>query len=96
MWPYHCNRSYGRGCLQRMPHGLPIFILLDMMFLCMATDQVYVDVKRKAKDAVLKLIEREREGELIDKTLVKNILDIFIEVSARKRSCASGVGAGRL
>lgn len=43
-------------------------------------DQVYVEVKRKAKDAVLKLIEREREGELIDKVLVRNILDIFIEV----------------
>jgi hypothetical protein len=29
---------------------------------------------------VLKLVEREREGELIDKGLLKNILDIFIEV----------------
>lgn len=43
-------------------------------------DLVYVDVKRRAKDAVLRLIEREREGELIDRALVKNILDIFIEV----------------
>lgn len=41
---------------------------------------MYVDVKRKAKEAVLKLIEREREGELIDRALVKNILDIFLEV----------------
>lgn len=41
---------------------------------------MYVDVKRRAKDAVLRLIEREREGELIDRALVKNILDIFIEV----------------
>jgi len=53
--------------------------LKDVGLICFR-DQVYVDVKRKAKDAVLKLIEREREGELIDKTLVKNILDIFIEV----------------
>lgn len=43
-------------------------------------DQVYADVKRNARAAVLKLIEREREGELIEKTLLKNILDIFIEV----------------
>lgn len=43
-------------------------------------DQVYADVKRNARSAVLKLIEREREGELIDKALLKNILDIFIEV----------------
>jgi cullin 1 len=41
---------------------------------------VYADVKRNARAAVLKLIEREREGELIEKTLLKNILDIFIEV----------------
>jgi cullin 1 len=50
---------------------------------------VYVDVKRKAKDAVQKLIEREREGELIDKTLVKNILDIFIEVSCQQQRTSS-------
>jgi hypothetical protein len=43
-------------------------------------DHVYVEVKRRAKDALLRLIEREREGELIDRALVKNILDIFIEV----------------
>eukprot|EP00877_Chromochloris_zofingiensis_P005717 jgi/Chrzof1/15146/Cz09g29020.t1 len=53
--------------------------LKDVGLLCFR-DQVYVEVKRKAKDAVLKLIEREREGELIDKVLVRNILDIFIEV----------------
>jgi cullin 1 len=41
---------------------------------------VYQEIKKKAKDAVLKLIEREREGELIDRALVKNILGIFIEV----------------
>jgi cullin 1 len=41
---------------------------------------VYADVKRNARAAVLKLIEREREGELIDKMMLKNILDIFIEV----------------
>jgi hypothetical protein len=41
---------------------------------------VYADVKRNARSAVLKLIEREREGELIDKMMLKNILDIFIEV----------------
>ncbi|KIY98613.1 Cullin-1 [Monoraphidium neglectum] len=52
--------------------------LKDVGLLCFR-DHVYVEVKRRAKDAVLKLIEREREGELIDRALVKNILDIFIE-----------------
>eukprot|EP00775_Hariotina_reticulata_P008401 gene8401-8585_t len=53
--------------------------LKDVGLLCFR-DQVYADVKRNARAAVLKLIEREREGELIEKTLLKNILDIFIEV----------------
>ena len=42
---------------------------------------MYVEIKRKAKDAVLQLIEQEREGEQIDRALVKNVLGIFIEVS---------------
>lgn len=50
-------------------------------------DHVYVEVKKRAKDAVLKLIEREREGELIDRALVKNILDIFIEVGMGGMEC---------
>lgn len=44
-------------------------------------DNVYEKIKEKTKDAVLKLIERERESELIDRPLVKNILGIFLEVS---------------
>jgi hypothetical protein len=50
---------------------------------------VYADVKRNARAAVLKLIEREREGELIDKMMLKNILDIFIEV--RPAFCATNL-----
>ncbi len=45
------------------------------------TDKVYEQIKRQAKDALLRLIEREREGELIERTLIKNILGIFIEAS---------------
>ena len=30
-------------------------------------DQVYVEMKRKARDAVLSMVEREREGEQIDR-----------------------------
>lgn len=60
--------------------------LKDVGLLCFR-DHVYVEVKRRAKDAVLKLIEREREGELIDRALVKNILDIFIEVGMGGMEC---------
>jgi hypothetical protein len=54
-------------------------------------DLVYADVKRNARSAVLKLIEREREGELIDKAVLKNILDIFIEACARGGEQSAGV-----
>ena len=37
-------------------------------------------MKRKARDAVLAMVEREREGEQIDRALLKNVLDIFIAV----------------
>lgn len=53
--------------------------LKDVGLLCFR-DHVYSETKRRAKDAVLRLVEREREGELVDRALVKNILDIFIEV----------------
>eukprot|EP00879_Flechtneria_rotunda_P010711 GHRR01011193.1.p1 GENE.GHRR01011193.1~~GHRR01011193.1.p1 ORF type:complete len:707 (+),score=276.31 GHRR01011193.1:915-3035(+) len=60
--------------------------LKDVGLLCFR-DQVYADVKRNTRAAVLKLIEREREGELIDKTLLKHILDIFIEVGMGSMDC---------
>ena len=43
---------------------------------------MYIEVKSRARQAVLRLVEREREGELVDRALAKNILDIFIEVGA--------------
>jgi hypothetical protein len=48
---------------------------------------VYGEIKRDAKDAILQLIEKEREGELIDGTVVKNILNIFIEVGMGPMEC---------
>jgi hypothetical protein len=45
-----------------------------------AADRVYSEVKRNARAALLRQIERERDGDMIDRSLLKNILDIFIEV----------------
>ena len=39
-------------------------------------DHVYGEIKRAAKDAMLKLVEAEREGEQIDRSLLKNVLAI--------------------
>ncbi|CAI0466806.1 unnamed protein product [Linum tenue] len=41
---------------------------------------VYLELNGKVRDAVISLIDQEREGEQIDRALLKNILDIFVEI----------------
>ncbi|KAL4576447.1 hypothetical protein LXL04_012540 [Taraxacum kok-saghyz] len=43
-------------------------------------DLVYQELHGKVRDAVIALIDQEREGEQIDRGLLKNILDIFVEI----------------
>eukprot|EP00270_Netrium_digitus_P021983 TRINITY_DN966_c0_g1_i9.p1 TRINITY_DN966_c0_g1~~TRINITY_DN966_c0_g1_i9.p1 ORF type:complete len:282 (-),score=66.56 TRINITY_DN966_c0_g1_i9:786-1631(-) len=41
---------------------------------------VYEEVKYKVKDTVIALIDREREGEQINRGLLKSVLGIFVEI----------------
>ncbi|KAK3441038.1 hypothetical protein EUGRSUZ_B01289, partial [Eucalyptus grandis] len=41
---------------------------------------VYQEVKVKVRDAVISLIDEERERKQIDRALLKNLLDIFVEI----------------
>ncbi|XP_026438905.1 cullin-1-like [Papaver somniferum] len=41
---------------------------------------VYEKMKVKVRDAVIALINQEREGNDIDRTLVKDVLEIFVEI----------------
>ncbi|KAH0637036.1 cullin-1-like [Solanum tuberosum] len=43
-------------------------------------DLIYQELNGKARDAVNVLIEQEREGEQIDRGLLKNVLDIFVGI----------------
>ncbi|KAG5559924.1 hypothetical protein RHGRI_003275 [Rhododendron griersonianum] len=43
-------------------------------------DLVYLELNGKVRDAVISLIDQEREGEQIDRALLKNVLDIFVEI----------------
>ncbi|PKI41795.1 hypothetical protein CRG98_037795 [Punica granatum] len=43
-------------------------------------DLVYHELYGKVRDAVISLIDQEREGEQIDRALLKNVLDIFVEI----------------
>lgn len=53
--------------------------LREVGLLCFR-DQIYIEIKKKSKDAVLKLIEQERDGEQIDRALVGHVLGIFQEM----------------
>ncbi|KAI3443144.1 uncharacterized protein J3R85_000033 [Psidium guajava] len=60
------------------------FIYLDRYFIARRSlpplNEVYQELKVKVRDAVISLIDQEREGEQIDRALLKNILDIFVEI----------------
>ena len=53
--------------------------LKDVGALCFR-DLVYAKLKNTAKDAILALVDKERDGEQIDRALVKNALGIFVEM----------------
>ncbi|KAI3863673.1 hypothetical protein MKW98_031265 [Papaver atlanticum] len=48
---------------------------------------LYEEINGRVKDAVMSLINREREGEQIDRTLVKNVLHIFVEIGIENLEC---------
>ncbi|RZC90349.1 hypothetical protein C5167_031061 [Papaver somniferum] len=41
---------------------------------------VYEKMKVKVRDAVIVLINQEREGDEIDRSLVKDVLEVFVEI----------------
>ncbi|KAI8522729.1 hypothetical protein RHMOL_Rhmol13G0019500 [Rhododendron molle] len=43
-------------------------------------DLVYEELKVAVRDAVIVLIDQEREGDQIDRALLKNVLDIYVEI----------------
>ncbi|XP_010269449.1 PREDICTED: cullin-1-like [Nelumbo nucifera] len=50
-------------------------------------DLVYREINGKVRDAVISLIDQEREGEQIDRALLKNVLDIFVEIGMGQMDC---------
>mmetsp|Transcript_4340 Transcript_4340/g.5014 ORF Transcript_4340/g.5014 Transcript_4340/m.5014 type:complete len:742 (+) Transcript_4340:144-2369(+) len=47
-------------------------------------DLVYKEFKRTVKDAALVLVERERDGEQVDRGLLKKVIEIFVEIMPQK------------
>ncbi|ONK78652.1 uncharacterized protein A4U43_C02F21040 [Asparagus officinalis] len=50
-------------------------------------DLVFNEIKVKVRDAVISLIDQEREGEQIDRALLKNVLGIFVEIGLGSMEC---------
>ncbi|KAK3248376.1 Cullin-1 [Cymbomonas tetramitiformis] len=53
--------------------------LKDVGLLCFQA-LVYTEVKRVIKDAALSLVEKERDGEQVDRSLLKKVIEIFVEI----------------
>ncbi|CAL1397224.1 unnamed protein product [Linum trigynum] len=50
-------------------------------------DLVYQEFSGEVRDAVIFLIDQEREGEQIDRALLKNVVDIFVEIGMGRMDC---------
>lgn len=50
-------------------------------------DLVYREIKSEVRDAVITLIDQEREGKEIDRALLNNVLDIFVEMGMGNMEC---------
>ncbi|XP_042421758.1 cullin-1-like [Zingiber officinale] len=57
---------------------------LDEVAFTSFRDQVYKKTKGKVKDAAISLIDQERCGEQIDRGLLKNVIEIFVEIGMGK------------
>ncbi|MCL7030497.1 hypothetical protein MKW94_015158, partial [Papaver nudicaule] len=60
--------------------------LNDVGLLCFRK-LVYEEVNVRAREAVITLITQEREGEQIDRALLKNVLDIFVDIGMGNMEC---------
>ncbi|XP_054804609.1 cullin-1-like [Prosopis cineraria] len=65
-------------------HSLP---LLYTVGLDRFRDLVFMKVKAQATDAMISLIDKEREGEQIDGSLLRNVLDIYVALGTDELDC---------
>ncbi|CAI0467381.1 unnamed protein product [Linum tenue] len=48
---------------------------------------LYQEFSGEVRDAVISLIDQDREGEEIDRALLKNVVDIFVEIGMGRMDC---------
>ncbi|KAK4265730.1 hypothetical protein QN277_026747 [Acacia crassicarpa] len=74
-WMSHSFQYLERYFIRRM--SLPS---LNVVGLTCFLELVYKKINGKVRDAVISLIDQDREGKHIDRALLKNVLDIFVEI----------------
>ncbi|KAK3441040.1 hypothetical protein EUGRSUZ_B01291 [Eucalyptus grandis] len=81
------NYKFMVGTFYRVSHSLDLYFIarrslphLTEVGLTCFRELVYQESKVKVRDAVISLIDQEREGKQIDRALVKNVLDLFMEI----------------
>eukprot|EP00884_Botryococcus_braunii_P010588 jgi/Botrbrau1/19530/Bobra.0035s0026.1 len=84
---YKFDNALARSALSRYYIARHSLSSLQDVGLLRFRDEVYMELKGRAKDAVLMAIEKERDGEQIDRVLLKNVLAIFIEVGMGGNEC---------
>uniref|UniRef100_A0A0E0KYI5 Cullin-1 n=1 Tax=Oryza punctata TaxID=4537 RepID=A0A0E0KYI5_ORYPU len=62
-------------------------IPLEQVGLTCFRELIYQEIKGQVKGAVIALIDKEREGEQIDRALLKNVLGIFVEIGLGSMEC---------
>ncbi|PPE02380.1 hypothetical protein GOBAR_DD00568 [Gossypium barbadense] len=71
----------GDFCRDITDAALSVFVISSLSTpLSNTGSTVYQEVHEKVRDAVIALIDKEREGEQIDRALLKNVLGIFVEI----------------
>ncbi|CAI9115589.1 OLC1v1016524C1 [Oldenlandia corymbosa var. corymbosa] len=69
---------------------------LKVVGLACFKEKVYAILNEKVRDAVISLIDQEREGVQIDRALLKNVIDIFVEIGMGKMECYEDFEAAML
>eukprot|EP00253_Pinus_taeda_P026395 PITA_26395 len=76
-------------CTQKVPfdYSQQLYERYKEAFVEYINSLVYQELKTTVRDAVISLIDREREGEQIDCALLKNVLGIFVEIGMGNMDC---------
>ncbi|KAI9127075.1 hypothetical protein K1719_001634 [Acacia pycnantha] len=87
LWKEVCKYTYGAWSFVFCSSAWSSLPPLNEVGLSCFRDLVYKEVNVKVRDAVISLIDQEREGKQIAQALLKNVLDIFVKIGMEQMDC---------